>query len=358
MLRTYGLPKESRASHAHFLKSHGFDSVVLGPDETPLTIQPALDANLHVWSCRPAFSVRHLPSPEAAPYLSQDPDGHPLIWFGSGCPNQPALRQAHVGVIEQLARSGHFAGFMLDGIRFASPTAAEGFFTCFCAECARKADELALDFDRMRRGAAALRDDLASAAAPLAASPAAFAAALAQRLGAAAWLRFRAACITEHVREVRAAVDRVSQQTGRRFLLGAYLFTPSFAPLVGQDYRALVPLLDIISPMIYRTLGGDSTLAAEWSSLARINALPTHGEFSVDDVEAEVAAARALVPAAGAELVPILRLTDNCVGDVTRAALDAGADGLDYFIFRPEHESYVTEAAQAFTGETRKTRSS
>ena len=287
MLRTYGLPTESRASHAQFLKSHGFDSVVLGPDETPLTIQPALDANLNVWSCRPAFSVRHLPSPEAAPYLSQDPDGHPLIWFGSGCPNEPALRQAHLHHIRTVAESGAFAGFMLDGIRFASPNAGDAFFTCFCPRCAAQADALGYDFDAMRRDVSALRHWCRSAdASPLAADPDSLLAPLLIRWpGVAEWLRFREACVRDHVAEVRAAVDHLNAR-GAQFQLGAYLFAPLLAPWVGQDYPALAPLLDVISPMLYRTLGpGDACLTTEWAGLAALNLLPSRAEFTPKEVQ-------------------------------------------------------------------------
>lgn len=358
MLRhVFGLPGDSlaeRARSATYLAGHGFTAVTVPvsavDDALADGTQPARDAGLAVWGCRAAFSVRGLPDVTGAPLLARDPDGVPWPWFGSGCPNQPVLRQPHLDLIAQLAGTGHFAGFMLDGIRFASPNAAEGFFTCFCSGCAAKADTLGIEFEQMRQAVASLRDELSAATSPLAGDPRDLAAKLTERQGVADWLRFRTACIAEHVREVRATVDGASRETGRRFLLGAYVFTPSFAPLVGQDYSALAPLLDVVSPMIYRTLEGDATLAAEWGSLARINALPAHGAFSLVEVAAEVAAARALVPADGPPLVPILQLADDRVGEVTRAALDAGADGLDYFIFRAGHEAYVAQAAQEFAG--------
>ena len=356
--RVFGLPGDSTAERVRsttYLAGHGCTAVAVPvsavDDELAERIRPAVDAGLAVWGCRAAFSVRGFPDAAAAPLLARDPDGVPRTWFGSGCPNQPALRQNHLDLIAQLARTGDFAGFMLDGIRFASPNASEGFFTCFCAECAAKADALGIDFERMHQAVAALRGELSAVASPLANDPRNLVAKLTERGGVADWLRFRAACIAEHVREVRTSIDAVSRETGRQFQLGAYFFTPSFAPLVGQDYAALAPLLDVVSPMIYRTLEGDATLVAEWGSLARINALPAHGVFWPAEVAAEVAAARALIPTGGPPLVPILQLADDRVGEVTHAVLDAGADGLDYFIFRAGHEAYIAQAAPALSGQ-------
>jgi hypothetical protein len=353
VLRIYGLPRENRAAAARFLADQGFHAVVVGADETAAGVRPALDAGLAVWACRPAFSVRGLPEDEAEPLLARDPDGTPRPWFSSGCPNQPALRAAHLALIEQLARSGAFAGLMLDGIRFASPNAGPGFFTCFCAACRAKAAALGYDFETMRRAALALRDHGRSSAQPLAETPAHVAEAIARWPGAAAWLRFRAACVAEHVSEVCATVDRLNAQMGVPFQLGAYLFTPSFAPLVGQDYQRLAPLLDVVSPMIYRTLEGDSCLTAEWRALARLRLVPERASFSPGDVAAEVvrsqrSSGRHPFLESGARLVPILQLADDLLAETSRAALGAGAAGLDYFLFRAGSEPAAARAARIF----------
>ena len=348
MLRTFGLPKEARPTHARFLAARGFDSVVVGVDETPDSIQPALDASLNVWSCRAAFSIRHLPDQDAAPLLAQDVDHNPRIWFGSGCPNAPALREAHLHHIRTVGGSGAFAGFMLDGIRFASPNAGDAFFTCFCPRCEAKASTLGCDFEAMHRDVRALRDWCRSTdAAPLALDPDALLAPILTRWpGVAEWLRFREACVREHVEEVRAAVSEANLRCAH-FQLGAYLFAPTLAPWVGQDYPALAPLLDVVSPMLYRTLGpGDACLATEWAALSTLNLIPPHAEFAPRDVGRQVRLARESLPT-GTCLVPILQLADDLVADVTAAARLASPDGLDYFIYRPGHERYVELAAGA-----------
>ncbi|HEU5318178.1 MAG TPA: hypothetical protein VFX49_18845, partial [Chloroflexota bacterium] len=163
--------------------------------------------------------------------------------------------------------------------------------------------------------------------------------------GLAAWLRFRTGCIVGHVADVRRVIEDVNRSRAHPFLLGAYLFAPSLAPLVGQGYAALAPLLDVVSPMLYRTLTpGDACLTTEHAALAALRLLPSHTEFTAADVGSEVQAARAaLAPAAA--LVPILQLLDDSVVDVTRAATTAGADAVDYFIYRPGAERYVELAA-------------
>src|SRR5687768_3024093 len=244
MQRVFGLPEADRAGTARWLVEHGFDSVVVGANVDAAIARPALDAGLSVWGCRAAFTVRSLPEAEAAPLLARDVDGEPRLWFGSGCPNDPELREAHLSHVRRLVGSGAFTGFILDGIRFGSPNAAEGFFTCFCARCEAKARQLGFDFEQMRAGARGPRDfGRSSTSTPVAGDPVALVDRAVERWpGVADWLAFRRACIVEHVTEIRAAIDE-ALVGDTPFELGAYLFAPAFAPWVGQDYAALAPLL-------------------------------------------------------------------------------------------------------------------
>jgi hypothetical protein len=328
MRRIFGLPKDDRARHARYLADRGFDSVVVGAAESADSVRPALDAGLRVWSCRAAFSVRDLSSDEAAPLLARDIDRTPQPWFGSGCPNQAALRDAHLRHIRTVAESRAFAGFMLDGIRFASPNAGAGFFTCFFDTCTAPAELHGIDLAAATTAARALRDRSTAVD------------------GFAEWLRFRALCVAEHVREVRAAVDQINV-SGIEFALGAYLFAPSLSSYVGQDYRTLAPLLDVVSPMLYRTLGpGDACLTTEYAALAACGVTPPHAEFTAEDVATEVRRARELI-GPHASLVPILQLVDEKVAEVSAFSRSAGADSLDYFVYRPGSEPYVERVAPA-----------
>jgi hypothetical protein len=358
MKRILGLPADDPARAAHVLVEQGFDSLVVGTGTPPDVVEQAAVAGLAVWAYRGAFSVRDVPGDRAHVLLAQDVDGVARTWFGSGCPNRGALRDAHLAAVERLVRSGLYAGFMLDGIRFASPHAGEAYFTCFCPVCRAKAGSLGFDFEGMRRDVAALRDwcRAGAPAAPLAPDADALPDALRRWPGVDDWLRFRAACVSEHVGEVRRAIDTLLSGGRGPFGLGAYLFTPALAKLVGQRYGDLAPLLDVLSPMIYRAnTDGDAALASEWGALAGLHLIPARGGFSVADVGAEVARARAVLATAPAALVPILRLADDLVAETTRAALAAGADGLDYFVYRvlDPDEAFVRRASNTWLAESR-----
>ena len=369
MLRIFGLPRDGRAEAARFLVEHGFDAVVAtGEQEDAASIQPALDAGLSVWSCRAAFSVRHLTDADAAPLFARDVDGHPRVWFTSGCPNQPALRESHLAHVRRVVETGAFTGFLLDGIRFASPNAGDAYFTCFCGVCAAKAARLGYDFEAVRRAVRSLRDWCRDATdGPIAADPVALVSALSERWPETAqWLQFREACVREHVGEVRAAIDEHAVR-GAPFLLGAFLFAPSLAPLVGQDYSQLVSLLDQVSPMLYRTLGpGDACLTTEYSALSSFHLIPPPPLFTPEQIASEIRLAQNRLAAArgsrgqapgraggakqvevgvrGAQrprLAPILQLADDRLEEVLHQTLLTNPGSLDFFRYRPEGHSYV-----------------
>ncbi|HET7770772.1 MAG TPA: hypothetical protein VFN74_18515 [Chloroflexota bacterium] len=347
MRRIYGLPRDNRDQAARYLTERGFDAVTVGVDEDAVSVKPARDAGLRVWRCRAAFSVRHLSDADKAPLLARDVDGEPRLWFGSGCPNEKAIRDDHLDQVRRTVEAGPFDGWLLDGIRFASPNAGDAFFTCFCARCERKAAQLGFDFHAMRRDVRALRDWCrTSDAQPLATNPEDLVAPLVTRWpGTAEWLRFREACVREHVGEVRAVIDAANLR-GKRFQLGAYLFFPSIAPLVGQDYPQLGALLDQVSPMLYRTLTpGDSCLTTEWGALAALHLITPHDTFAPRDVGQQVRLARERL-GGQASLVPILQLADERLEETMEAARLGGAGGMDFFRYRPGEERYVEIASR------------
>jgi hypothetical protein len=347
MRRIYGLPKENRHQAARYLADRGFEAVTVGVDEDAASIKPALDAGLRVWRCRAAFSLRHLSDADKAPLLARDVDGEPRLWFGSGCPNEPAIRDDHLSQVRRTVAAGVFDGWLLDGIRFASPNAGEAYFTCFCERCKRKAALLGFDFEAMHRDVRALRDWCRTGEPqPLASNPEDLIAPLVTRWpGIAEWLRFREACVREHVGEVRAAID-AAKSPSAAFQLGAYLFFPSIAPLVGQDYAQLGALLDQVSPMLYRTLTpGDSCLTTEWGALAALRLITPHDTFAPREVGQQVRLAHERIDGQAA-LVPILQLADERLDETMEAAQLGGAEGADFFRFRPGEERYVEIASR------------
>ena len=268
-------------------------------------------------------------------------------------------------------------GFFLDGIRFASPNAGPGaFFTCFCPRCEAAARRHGYDFARMRRDVTWLEEAVASGSTgELSTSGVSRASAsdlldLLLRLpGAVDWLRFRADCTVEHVQAVRTVVDAAPGK-----VLGAYLFTPSLAPLVGQPYHRLEPLLDVVSPMIYRLGDGDAVLGSELASLARLVAaaaglapgdaadlalglmgleqallVGSQGDLAPGFAPASVAreVARAAARLGGnAKLVPIIWLDDPLLAKSAATCRDAV--GLCLFVLDDATRARAVEAAAAW----------
>jgi hypothetical protein len=284
-------------------------------------------------------------------------NGQRQLWFGSGCPNHPAVRASLIDRHRRAASREQVAGVLLDGIRFASPASGlEAFCTCFCEHCARAATGLGLDFARMQREVTALHGRLASGVPlvppELAGSPATMLGQLAQWPGVCDWLWFRQRTITDFVGELA----RVVNGEGKR--LGAYLFSPCLAPLVGQDYSALAPFLDVLAPMLYRNVHELNCIApintelhtlASWADqvpdpawVLELAGLPLEALGTRDDlltrgaspeaVGVETARARALI-GPGKTLAPILWWDDPIADRTMDCVRRNGADGVQVFRF-------------------------
>jgi hypothetical protein len=157
-----------------------------------------------------------------------------------------------------------FEGIFLDKFRFPSPAnGLEMVLSCFCPYCCEKAIKHGLDLQNV---AASLENwkfepmlsNLGGLAPPrlhwleelVAGQP------LLQE-----FLRFRADSILSLVQEVQKIANRL----GRK--IGLDLFSPAFAPLVGQDYSAIGALADWAKPMTYRHAYGPAGLRLETESL-------------------------------------------------------------------------------------------
>jgi len=372
-----GLPKEEPDRAAQELRRLGIEELTLGSKSPEVQVAAAAGLRVHVYGA--AFSVEGLDDS----CLPVGIDGKQHRWFGnSGCPNHPAVRQAHLERVAAAARQPQVQGYFLDGIRFASPNAGgEAFFTCFCDYCERKAQEWGLDWQHIRTDVGKLSASLANGEAlriwqGLGTSPADVLAGLLLIPGIAQWLHFRQQCIAEHVQEVRDALKRLAPYK----LLGAYVFAPAFAPLVGQSYHRLGPLLDCIQPMLYR-LGssGDSTFMGEITSLAGLwkgaNDDPLHESsacttalalYGIDpgEVRATLGALRQPYPPAAigwetqrarsrlgpqVHLAPIIWLQDSDIAQTVRNVQLAGAEGFSLFAFQEMADlAYVQDAVQAW----------
>ena len=172
------------------------------------------------------------------------------------------------------------------------------------------------------------------------------------------WLRFRRACISEHLADFTA----VLRKKAPALRLGIYCFSPSLAPLVGQSYQDIARYFDFASPMLYRYYAPEVGVACpdhEWAAilswmerLPEPSAAPVRelltaltgqqpGELStarelrengcpVQWIEKEARRARAELGGCAPE--PILALGDPCFWDCVHA-VEPFAQAIDCFAY-------------------------
>jgi hypothetical protein len=182
--------------------------------------------------------------------------------FRFACPNNPAVREKTTLRLRELLIRYDFRGVFLDKIRFPSPAnGVDELVSCFCDHCRRAANAQGLDLEAVVRifsdgdldaNALSLEGssrghwlDSIAAANPLLA-------------------RFLAFRITSVARLVGELADEC-RRLGRSVSLD--LFSPSLAPLVGQDYQLLKGCCDWAKPMTYRLARGPAGLRLEIPAL-------------------------------------------------------------------------------------------
>ncbi|MGQ9553435.1 MAG: hypothetical protein ACUVWR_04910 [Anaerolineae bacterium] len=360
----HGRLADNGAEALRLAASAGVQNVVMGASQEEA--QAVRTAGMKPWAGIASFPVQA----EERQLLCRSVAGEPVLWFGSGCPNHPLLRQRLIERVRTLA-DWDVEGIFLDGIRFASPfEGADTYFTCTCYWCQAAAVERGFSWSQISTGLRQAQAELPSLSAEIAArfgkgayGPVDGLPLLLRYPALSEWLRFRAAVITETVAQVKEALKR--QAPGKR--LGAYLFTPALAPLVGQDYTALAANLDVASPMIYRFGDGPACLPAEVLALAAF--APASGQaalaavlpllglesaarpgrdllqgMTLDALGRESARARARL-AGDTALVPILWLDDPDIAAATAAALAGCPEGVSYFATGEERGARMQTAA-------------
>lgn len=194
-------------------------------------------------------------------------------WFGWGedaesevtesfmfsCPNNPETRQKTLTALSDLLDRYPFDGVFLDKFRFPSPASGLDLtFSCFCPHCYRKAAETGLDLDEVKKE---LREWDAAAFAVSQKTDDWLPALLASKPALRRFLRFRIDSVLDIVREVRKITDAHGVK------LGFDLFSPSFAEIVGYDFRELKQYADWVKPMTYQYAFGPAGLRLETISL-------------------------------------------------------------------------------------------
>lgn len=351
----HGFGGEAPNVTAKALRAAGFDVVVAGGDAVIAAVR---EAGMEAWLCGGAFGA----GADEDALKAVDLRGDRHIWFGSGCPNQPLIRERNLKSYATMAATKDVQGILVDGCRFASPASGlRAFFTCFCDVCREKAAKLDCDFGAMRRDASALLELIESLGKDSLRAPAWMGTVagttefLTQYPGLLEWLRFRRLCATEHFRDI----GKIIHDAGLR--MGVYIFTPSLAPLVGQSYTDLVPFVDVFAPMIYRNYPDHPGIAClNWELTLIPEELGLSGGpleeavmrmilawTGMDDTPAIAKLRAGLEPAAighetrmaraqigGKELAPIIYIDDPRMAESADAVRKNNADGVNFFVFK------------------------
>lgn len=190
-------------------------------------------------------------------------DGKPEFTFL--CPNQGATRARVLQGLDHALSGGQYQGVFLDRIRFPSPASDMlGQLACFCDACEAVASEGDLDL-------VAVRDDLTRRLRGREGRHAAISALLAWSCATDAdretrllrqMLEFRQRSITGFVREIA----ETSHLKGLK--VGLDCFSPTLAPMVGQDIAALAECADWIKVMTYARALAPASIPYEVMGLA------------------------------------------------------------------------------------------
>ena len=366
---------------APLLAAAGFTTVVCSPDHA----RSVHDAGMDAWLCGSGFPL--IRDDDAIRAVGVD--GRPYTWFNSGSPCATEVREASLEAYRRMARTEGVTGILVDGCRFASPASGpEAFLTDFSDHAARRAEELGMDIEIMRRDLMRLRQALRALAGAERPCPArelhAHATLPLARImetlidhpGVAEWLRFRRAHVTGHFRAIADIVHAAGLQCG------AYVFTPSLAPLVGQNYEDLAGIMDVVSPMVYRAYPEEPGIAALNHEVAALVAAATDHAAAPPARTAESTPGRASFVAAlldalgygglaaepapqsiraglgtavvgiecarakaalgnGPRLVPIIQIDDPDLPAAEAEVAAAGCDACDYFVFTEEWRSLI-----------------
>ncbi|MBS7626992.1 hypothetical protein KEJ51_08195, partial [Candidatus Bathyarchaeota archaeon] len=190
-------------------------------------------------------------------------DGERRLWAGAGCPNNPNIIKQSIRNIDAAARLG-VDGIVLDGVRFPSPASGRNLFlTCFCEYCVWKAKELGCEPSKIKEAMQRTLDPTVLLNQDV------------ERSILKDWVTLRINSITDQVSNIVETI----KASNPRLEVGAALFTPSLADLVGQSYRELSAILDFIQPMIYHKGSGLACINFELANLV--------SNFTQRDSEAE-----------------------------------------------------------------------
>jgi hypothetical protein len=233
------------------LAKMGVDAIFMEPKKE--YVENARKAGLKAYACIWVFKA-----PVSDPSLGvEDINGVKTLWAGSGCPNNPEIYEESLRNIRKAVAMG-VDGIVLDGVRFPSMgSGLSAFLTCFCEHCYRTAEGFGYNLqavkDRLKSFNLKTLSDFSRF----------FRSIFNGSVELKEWLLFRSRTITHYVSAVKNSVKDLDS----KIEVGAALFTPSMARMVGQSYVELCRILDFIQPMLYHRGNGIACINYELSRL-------------------------------------------------------------------------------------------
>ena len=352
MVYQLGMYAPAEVKVVEFLAKQDFDAIFI--ESKKEYVRTAQDANLkayvHMWTFR-------APKNEEC-YKVKNIFDERMFWSGSGCPNNPSIREFNLRLIEEIISNFNPDGIVLDGIRFPSPGSGfPSFLACFCKNCEANAKEMGYRFNLMKQDIRLFVKDAWKRVFNIKSSIDILNIGL-RYLGIFEWIKFRCDSITEHIREAQAII----KETAPTIEFGTTFFAPSLASLVGQDYNAITQYADFIQPMIYHKGNGpacinyeiikaieveDKKLQTEiLVSIFRILGYERHKTLlNLEEltkglpssiISTEVEKVHFLVNEKNVKITPILFRLDSSaqeINELTMTALKAEPDGIAYFAY-------------------------
>jgi hypothetical protein len=198
--------------------------------------------------------------------------------FKQSCPNNPFAISTSLKHLEHLLLRYDFDGVFIDKIRF--PSMANGMqdvLSCFCPHCIDKAAEIGLDLTEVKyvlksRG----KNDFSRRTNTIPSGASWLDHLIVDHPILQQFINFRKMSINRAIFDIHALVKKLDKK------MSLDVFSPSLAPLVGQDFGYMATLAEWIKPMIYRFGSGPSSLRSEIPSL--IYELSKYLEKGIDEV--------------------------------------------------------------------------
>ena len=192
------------------------------------------------------------------------------------CPNHEGLNEYLRSAYVEMIANYDVEGLNLSHCRYSAPSFLHTLFGCACERCQAVAGDQGYDFERMRGSALAFWDRLHNldAAMVRAANEHGWGLAdvsqwLGVDTGLVDWFAFRARVITDQLRSFKEALVAAA---GADVVFGTDTFPPSFAMLVGHNYRDFLswssytsPLISHVEIFMLATLASSAALLCEWN---------------------------------------------------------------------------------------------